>query len=429
MMKKLLKKSMLLAVLLSSGLSFAQTWTTTQVPSKIKVDASPSTGASPSAYTVVGADIPVSTTRQVYVQVYKNNEIDVFGSVVLTLTADPSNGAPTITANRALVSQSSVLNDNGTPADLTDDTYTHTIVFNSINFWGPALVFDEVAKVIIADGPTKNIVPVTVEAAPANIIQIMSLTGTPPTELERGREFTVNFKYKSNVAITSMKVNLWVVSGTPWRDKFLSASDFITNLPSTGGAEVDASVKIRFPVDATINRTNETPNTLFTLNNPPTASTATGTVYYQLRFRLDNASGVTGQMFSDVSSAQKAFANVAIVGAGGFVENDADDDGVIDANDTCPGTAYPSTVNASGCVITLGNSTFAALPQGSVYPSPAASTLTVNPSVVTKTYKVANLTGSIVLEANATGSLDVSNLTSGVYFLITDAGVAKFVKN
>lgn len=427
-MKKLLKKTLLLAVLLTSGLSFAQTWTTTQVPSKIKVDGSPSTAASPSTYTVVGANIPVATSRQVFVQLFKNNETDVFGSIVLTLTADVANGAPTLTANRALVSQSSVVNNNGTPADLTDDTYTHTIVFNSVNTFGPALVFDEVAKLIIADGPAKNIVPVTVEAAPANIIQIVSI-GTPPAEIERGREFTINFKYKSNVAITSMKVNLWVVSGSPWRDKFLADSGFITNLPSTGGVEVDATAKIRFPVDPTTIRTNETPNTVFTLNNPPTASTATGTVYYQLRFRLDNAAGVTGQLFSDVSNAQKAFANVVIVGAGGMVEKDADDDGVIDANDTCPGTPYPSTVNASGCVVTLGNSTFAVLSQGSVYPSPATSTLTINPSVVTKTYKVANLTGSIVLEANATGSLDVSKLTSGLYFLITDAGVAKFVKN
>lgn len=436
MMKKLLKKCFLLMMLISCSFSFAQTWTTTQVPSKIKVDGSPSATASPNTYIVVGKDIPVTTSRSVYVQLMKNDETTVFGSVVITLAADAAHGAPTVTVNRTLVSQTSVLNDHGTPGDLSDDTYTHTFVFNSFNTFGTAIVYDEVAKLIIADGLAKDIVPVTVESAPASIIQIMSI-GTPPTEIERGREFTVNFKYKSNVAITSMKINLWVVSGTPYKDKFLGATDYITTLPSTNGLEVDASAKIRFPVAATIDNVSGTPSvtTTFTLNNPPTASTATATVYYQLRFRLEGApiaplttATVTGQTFADVSNVQKSFANVVIVGTGGIVEKDADDDGVIDANDTCPSTTYGAVVNASGCSdVQLSTANFA-LPQGSFYPNPATNEIKISESVKTKTYKVASLTGAIVLEANATGTLDISSLTSGLYLLITDAGVAKFVK-
>ena len=54
--------------------------------------------------------------------------------------------------------------------------------------------------------------------------------------------------------------------------------------------------------------------------------------------------------------------------------------------------------------------------------------MTISKEVITETYKVVNLLGSTVKEVNAIGKLDVSDLTTGIYILVTDAGVAKFVK-
>ena len=64
----------------------------------------------------------------------------------------------------------------------------------------------------------------------------------------------------------------------------------------------------------------------------------------------------------------------------------------------------------------------------SIYPNPVSSVLNVSESLNTKTYKVVDMLGKTVLDVKATGSLNVSNLTQGLYFLVTDAGIAKFVK-
>ena len=356
MMKKLLKKSMLLAVLLSSGLSFAQTWNVTQVPSTVTTLGGPITSASPNEYVVVGTNIPVGTTlgtNQLFALLKKNDGTTV-GNIGILLTPNADNAVdPVLSFTRGVISQSSVRNADATPTDYSDDTFTHTFNFSSFNTWGQ-LDYGIPASVLL----DSNSVALTVESAPAEIIHITGV-GTPPNEIERGREFTVNYKYKSNVAITSMKINLWVISNGPYKDKFLAATDAIVNLPSTGGAEVDASAKIRFPVSPTIDNVSGGTTTTFTLNNPPVASPAGTSIFYQLRFRLvDAANVVTGQKFSagnslSVDKVQNSIGNVTIVGAGGFVENDADDDGVVNASDTCPGTAYPSTVDANGCVITL----------------------------------------------------------------------------
>ena len=63
-----------------------------------------------------------------------------------------------------------------------------------------------------------------------------------------------------------------------------------------------------------------------------------------------------------------------------------------------------------------------------VSPNPVSSILNVSLDVITKKYKVVNLAGVTVLETEATGSVDVSGLSSGVYLLVTDAGIAKFIK-
>ncbi|WP_442809378.1 T9SS type A sorting domain-containing protein [Tamlana sp. 2201CG12-4] len=48
--------------------------------------------------------------------------------------------------------------------------------------------------------------------------------------------------------------------------------------------------------------------------------------------------------------------------------------------------------------------------------------------LATDSYKVISILGNTVKEVKATGSLDVSDLSKGIYFLITDSGIAKFVK-
>lgn len=63
-----------------------------------------------------------------------------------------------------------------------------------------------------------------------------------------------------------------------------------------------------------------------------------------------------------------------------------------------------------------------------VSPNPVSSILNIGSDVVTKKYKVVNLAGATVLETTATGSIDVSGLANGVYLLVTDAGIAKFIK-
>ncbi|WP_346883026.1 T9SS type A sorting domain-containing protein [uncultured Algibacter sp.] len=63
-----------------------------------------------------------------------------------------------------------------------------------------------------------------------------------------------------------------------------------------------------------------------------------------------------------------------------------------------------------------------------IYPNPASTSITISRSIETKTYKVVNLVGSTVKEVNANGRLDVSDLSNGMYLLVTDSGIAKFVK-
>lgn len=64
----------------------------------------------------------------------------------------------------------------------------------------------------------------------------------------------------------------------------------------------------------------------------------------------------------------------------------------------------------------------------SIYPNPVSSELIIGKDVKTKTYRITNVLGSTVKEAEATGKLDVSDLKSGLYLLMTDSGVAKFIK-
>jgi hypothetical protein len=76
---------------------------------------------------------------------------------------------------------------------------------------------------------------------------------------------------------------------------------------------------------------------------------------------------------------------------------------------------------------TLSNETFENISR-SIYPNPASTELMVSRDIKTKTYKVVSLLGLTIKEVKANGSIDVSNLSKGIYILVTDTGVAKFVK-
>lgn len=64
----------------------------------------------------------------------------------------------------------------------------------------------------------------------------------------------------------------------------------------------------------------------------------------------------------------------------------------------------------------------------SFYPNPAKDIVTFGKDVESKSYKVLSMTGALIKEVPATGTLNVSDLASGTYILSTDAGTAKIIK-
>lgn len=78
-------------------------------------------------------------------------------------------------------------------------------------------------------------------------------------------------------------------------------------------------------------------------------------------------------------------------------------------------------------VATLTTSDFNGI-SSSIYPNPVSTIINISNKVKTQTYKVIDLQGKTVKDVEATGSIDVSDLSSGVYVLKTDVGAAKFVK-
>ncbi len=85
----------------------------------------------------------------------------------------------------------------------------------------------------------------------------------------------------------------------------------------------------------------------------------------------------------------------------------------------------PITITSS----TLSTSDFSGNINDAFYPNPANEIITIDSSIETTTYSVADLSGTVIKTVKAEGTLDVSDLPSGIYFLITDSGVAKFEKN
>jgi hypothetical protein len=65
----------------------------------------------------------------------------------------------------------------------------------------------------------------------------------------------------------------------------------------------------------------------------------------------------------------------------------------------------------------------------SFYPNPAENELHFGSDVITDSYKILSVTGALIRDVKATSrTLDVSYLKTGLYFIATDSGVAKFLK-
>ncbi|WPR73127.1 T9SS type A sorting domain-containing protein [Flavobacterium sp. NG2] len=85
-------------------------------------------------------------------------------------------------------------------------------------------------------------------------------------------------------------------------------------------------------------------------------------------------------------------------------------------------------IRSAAEISTLGTADFSKQKLSSFYPNPVKDIITIGSDVETKTYKVLSLTGAVLKEVPATGTLNVSDLASGTYILSTDAGNAKIIK-
>ncbi len=423
-MKKLLNLLFFaLILLLKSTNAFSQTTVLIEkVPSPtIKINTQASDGATEIDYQVTFMNVALADD---------DAQFSWFSGFKDATTNDAVAGGKTLNLKRT---DTDVI-DNG------DGTYNKTFIFTSLDLFGPSLVNDQN---VIYNGTgfpgsiESNTVSLIVEPAPAIQIDIDSVSIIPT--VERGSEFTINFNYSSTIDITSLRVNFWLVTFTPYSDIFVGSSAFIEDLVNTDGVSTAVSTTIVFPKETEI--TNGA-GTTWMLNSPITADNSAMDALYQFRFRLDDESGETGQNFINGTS-QKPFNFIDIQ----EVTNDVDTDGVntfaVDGTDldVCPNTPIGEigTIDTDpssptyGCsdneqntlsVSEVNNSSI----NGLFGPNPVIDTIEISSTIITKTYKVVSLSGALIKEVAAEGSLDVSDLTKGVYFLVTDAGVGKIIK-
>ncbi|MGA9638957.1 T9SS type A sorting domain-containing protein [Flavobacterium sp.] len=85
-------------------------------------------------------------------------------------------------------------------------------------------------------------------------------------------------------------------------------------------------------------------------------------------------------------------------------------------------------IRSAAEIASLGTGDFSKQKLTSFYPNPVKDIITIGSGVETKTYKVLSLTGAVLKDVPATGTLNVSDLASGTYILSTDAGTAKIIK-
>ncbi len=423
-MKKLLNQPFfILILLLKTTNTFSQaTVLIEKVPSPtIKINTEASDGATEADYQVTFMNVPLADD---------DAEFNWFSNFRDATTDDAVAGGKTLQLKRTDVD----VIDNG------NGTYNKTFIFTKLDLFGPSLVNDQNVIYSGTGFPgsiESNIANLTVEPAPA--IQIDIDTVDIVSTVERGSEFTVNFNYSSTVDITSLRINFWLVTFDPYSDIFVGSSAFIEDLVNTNGVSTAASATIVFPKATEI---INGAGTTWMLNSPITADNGAMSNLYQYRFRLDDESGTTGQNFIN-DSPQKAFNFIDIQ----EVTNDADTDGVntfaIDGTDLdiCPNTPAGEigTIDTDPSSPTYGCSTNEqntlsvsdfndASINGLFGPNPAIDTIEISSNIITKTYKVVSLSGATIKEVTAKGSLDISDLTKGIYFLVTDTGIAKFVK-
>ncbi|AXT60520.1 T9SS C-terminal target domain-containing protein [Aquimarina sp. AD10] len=61
-------------------------------------------------------------------------------------------------------------------------------------------------------------------------------------------------------------------------------------------------------------------------------------------------------------------------------------------------------------------------------PNPAKDIIRINNEMEVATYQVVSTSGILIMEGRAEETIDISDLATGIYFLVTDKGTAKFVK-
>lgn len=247
--------------------------------------------------------------------------------------------------------------------------------------------------------------------------------------------------------------------------KLLKAKIFATALVCYAVTSYSQNPTVTFDnVPAGVELTNHTLSSsdqlIFTIDNIPddnttitanlrvyiAGSTANGSKKMQRTFNVNATSSSSDSNYSFVESAgtnantiKRVYTwpllipNTSGSGIGGDYVLDEEYDilvrlvnGAPSPDDTNTNTIVPAVTMKGVADNTLGFKNFNI--SKSIYPNPVSSELKISNDVETKTYKVANLLGKVVKEVKANGSLNVSDLSSGIYVLITDSGIAKFVK-
>lgn len=213
-------------------------------------------------------------------------------------------------------------------------------------------------------------------------------------------------------------------------------------------------------IEATTYNLSASDQLVFTIDNIPdnnttitanlrvyvAGSTANGSKKTQRTFNIDATSNASDSFYSFVESAgtnantikrvytyTQLIPNTSGSGVGGdYIINETYDilvrlvGGAPSPDDTNSNSVMPATTMKAVADNTLSINKMNII--GSVYPNPVSTKLFISNTVKTNTYKITNLLGNTVKEVKANGSIDVSDLSAGIYVLVTDAGIAKFVK-
>lgn len=279
------------------------------------------------------------------------------------------------------------------------------------------------------------------------IVQIASttiVTGAAPVGPPRTDSF-------SDVSIT-VPINT-PASSTLVDEKYVLVLT-IHSVSEDGDADITNNPSGQFPLISTDIVITDNPIAIPTISHmdPPTLITTDGTTFDKDRilayenFPPETSFTVFNQ-FNDNTGTQFGGGGVSFTTPAASA-GETTVSGTVDLNSLSvfgspslvSGTAvtWNSNINAPLNISTLSNLTVDSTLSNTQFekgdltgqfgPNPATDTITFTPTLKTTTYSVADLSGATIKTVEATGTLDVSDLPSGIYFLITDAGVAKFQK-